>query len=70
MTASKARTRGVNPFMVGGFCLFSKSDDPESMGDSTISSMTIEEEGFEATKPRRFNKYLSKSFLDPTDIAL
>ena len=48
MTVGKAGTRGVNPFMVGGVCLFSESDDPKSMGDSTISSMTIEEEGFGA----------------------
>ena len=56
--------------MVGGVCPFPKSNDPESTGDSTISSMTTEEEGAVVTWPRRFSKYLSHSFFDPTDIAL
>ena len=59
MTAGKAETRGVNPSMAGRVCLFSKSDDLESMGDSTISSMTTEEGGVRATWPRHFNKYSS-----------
>ena len=70
VTASKEETRGVNPSMAKGVCLFSKSNDPKSMGDSTISLMTIEKEGARVTWPRRFSKYSPQSFLDPTDIAL
>ena len=44
--------------------------NPESTGISMISLMTIEEEGAEVTWPRRFSKYSSQSFLNPTDIAL
>ena len=56
--------------MVGETCPFSESDDPESVGNSTFSSMTTEEEGAEATWPRHFSKYSSQSFIDPTNIAL
>ena len=68
--ACNARTRGANPSMVGGTCPFLKSDDPRFAGVSTISSMTTEEEGAKVTWPRRFSKYSSQSFLDPTDITL
>ena len=68
--AGSARTRGMNPLMAGGACLFLKSNDPGSIGDSMISSMTTEEGGVEVTWPRCFYRYLSQSFLDPTDIAL
>lgn len=56
--------------MAGGACPFPKSDDPESVGDSMISSMTTEEGGTKVTLPRHFCRYSSQSFLDPTDIAL
>ena len=56
--------------MVGETSPFSESDDPESVGNSTFSSMTTEEEGAEATWPRHFSKYSSQSFIDPTNIAL
>ena len=56
-TAINARTRGVNPLMVGGACLFPESDDLKSVGDSMISLMTTEEGGTEVTLPRRFSKY-------------
>ena len=49
MTAGNARTRGVNPPMVGGACPFPKSDDLGSAGDSMISSMTTEKGGVEVT---------------------
>ena len=65
-----ARTRGTNPPMAGGTCPFPESDDPRSVGVSTISSMTTKEEGAKVTWPRCFSKYLSQSFLDPTNIAL
>ena len=68
--AGNARTRGVNPLMACGACPFSKSDGPESTGDSMISSMTTEEGGTEVVLPRHFSKYSSQSFLKPTDIAL
>ena len=56
--------------MAGETCPFPKSDDPRSVDVSTISSMTAEEESAKVTWPRRFSKYSSQSFLDPTDIAL
>ena len=67
--AVNVRTRGANPPMAGGTCLFPESDDLGSTGVSTISSMITEEEGAKATWPRHFSKYSSQSFLDPTDIA-
>ena len=70
VTVGNARTRRANPPMAGRTCPFPESDDPESVGVSTISSMTTEEEGAEATWPRHFSRYSSQSFLDPTDIAL
>ena len=70
VTTCNARTRGANPSMAGGTCPFPKSDDPRSADVSTISSMTAEEESAKVTWPRRFSKYSSQSFLDPTDIAL
>ena len=42
-SVGNARTREVNPSMAGGACPFPKFDDPESVGDSMISSMTTEE---------------------------
>ena len=59
VTAGNAKTRGTNPPMVGRTCPFPKFDDPGSVSVSPISSMTIEEEGSEATWPRCFSKYLS-----------
>ena len=56
--------------MADGVCPFLESDDPESMGVSTISSMTTEEGGAEVTWPRHFYRYSSQSFLDLTDIEL
>ena len=56
--------------MAGGVCPFPEFDDPEFVSDAIISSMTTEEEGAKVTWPRRFSKYLSQSFLDPTNIAL
>ena len=70
VTTDNSRTRRVNPSMVGETFPFPESDDPESTGISMISLMTIEEEGAEVTWPRRFSKYSSQSFLNPTDIAL
>ena len=61
---------GANPSVVGGTCLFHKSDYLGSTSVHTISLMTTKEEGVEATWPRRFSKYSFQSFLDPTDIAL
>ena len=54
MTTGNARTRGVNPLMAGRVCPFLKSDDPRSVGDSMISSMTTEDGGAEVTLPRCF----------------
>ena len=59
MTTGNVRTRGVNPLMAGRVCPFAKSDDPESAGDSMISSMNTEERGAEVTLPRRFCRYSS-----------
>ena len=56
--------------MAGGAYPFPESDDLEFTSDSMISSMTTEEEGTKVTLPRRFGKYSSQSFLDPTNIAL
>ena len=70
MTVGNVRTRGVNPLMVGGACLFPESDDLGSASDSMISSMTTEKGGAEVTLLRHFCRYSSQSFLDPTDIAL
>ena len=42
MIISNARTKGMNPLMADGICPFSESDDPGSIGASTISSMTTE----------------------------
>ena len=69
-TMGNARTRVANPPMAGEVCLFPEFDDPESVGDSTISLMTTKEGGAGVTWPRRFNKYSYHSFFDPTDIAL
>ena len=69
-TVGNVRTRGVNPSMASGACPFSEFDDFESAGDSMISLMTTEEGGIEVTFPRRFCKYFSQSFLDPTNTAL
>ena len=69
-TAGKARTRGVNPSMVGRIFPFPKSDNSRSVDDSMISSMTTKEGGAEVNLPRRFCRYSSQSFLDPNDIAL
>ena len=54
--------------MAGRAYPFLESDDPESVGDSMISSMTIKEGGTEVTLQRRFCRYSSQSLLDPTDI--
>ena len=70
MTIGNAKTRRVNPLMVGGVCLFPESNNPESVGVSTISSMTTEDEGVAVTWPRCFSKCSSHSFFYPTDIAL
>ena len=56
--------------MVGGACPFSKSNDPESAGDSMISSTTTEKGGTEVALPRNFCRYSSQSFLDLINIAL
>ena len=40
--------------MAGRGCPFLESDDPESSGDSMISSITTEERGAEVTLPRHF----------------
>ena len=56
--------------MASETCPFPKFDDLEFVGDSTISPMTTEKDGAGAIWPRRFSKYLSHSFFDPTDIAL
>ena len=56
--------------MACGTCPFPKSDDLGSVGDSTISLMTTKKRGAKVTLPRRFCRYSSQSFLDPTDIAL
>ena len=64
------RTKGVNSSIVGRVCLFPKSNDSESVGDSMISLMTTEKKGTEVTLPRHFCWYSSQSFLDPTDTAL
>ena len=56
--------------MVGGVFLFLESDNSGSAGDSMIFSMTTDKGGAEVTLPRRFYRYSSQSFLDPTDIAL
>ena len=45
--------------MADGVCPFLESDDPESMGVSTISSMTTEEGGAKVTWPRHFYRYSS-----------
>ena len=68
--AGNARTRGVNPPMAGRACPFPESDGLRSIGDYMIFSMTTKEGGAEVTIPRRFCRYSSQSFLDPTDIAL
>ena len=49
MTTGNAKTRGTSPLVVGRTCPFPESDNPRSIGVSPISSMTIEEEGVEAT---------------------
>ena len=56
--------------MANGACPFSESDNPESVGNSMISSMTTEDGGAKVTLPRRFCRYSSQSFLDLTNIAL
>jgi len=56
--------------MASGAYPFPESDDPKSVGDSIISSMTTEKGGTEVTLPRYFCKYSSQSFPDPIDIAL
>ena len=70
MTAGNARTRGVNPSIASGACLFPESGDFESAGDSMISLMTTEEGGTKVILRRRFSKYSSQSFLNLIDIAL
>ena len=56
-TTGNARTRGGNPSMAGGACLFLESDNFESAGDSMISSMTSKEGGAEVIFPwsNRYN---------------
>ena len=55
VTIGNARTRGMNPLMVGRTCPFPESNDLGPVGVSMISSMTTKEEGAGATQPRRFS---------------
>jgi len=54
MTVGNVGTRGVNPSMAGGVYPFLESNDPGSVGDSMISSMTTEKGSAEVTLPRCF----------------
>ena len=56
--------------MAAGLFPFPGFNDPGSAGDSIISSITIEDRDAEVALPRRFSKYSSQSFLDPTEITL
>ena len=56
--------------MVGRIFPFPEFDNSRSVDDSMISSMTTKKGGAEVTLPRRFCRYSSQSFLNPTDIAL
>ena len=51
-------------------CPFFEAGALESIGDSVISSITMEVEGAGGTLHKRSHKYLSQSFLNPIVIVL